>query len=175
MRSTDDIALSMASSGIAALLLEGDCIAHSRFKILVAGLCGSLVCYVPLNSPQAALIRVARLIVWDEAPMAHKHVFEVMNRTFQHVMGVVDPALKDMLFGGKVVVMGGDFKQILPVVPQGRRGQIVDVSLKRSAVLWHRVKVCQLHENMRIQRLLAQGGANVAADAQQQQAWADYL
>jgi len=25
-------------------------------------------------------------------------------------MGAVDPALKDMLFGGKVVVMGGDFR-----------------------------------------------------------------
>jgi ATP-dependent DNA helicase PIF1 len=107
--------------------------------------------------------------------MAHKHVFEAMNRTLQHVMGVVDPTLKDMFFGGKVVVMGGDFRQILHVVPWGRRGQIVDASLKRSIVLWHRVKVCQLHENMRVQRLLAQGGANIAANAQQQQAWADYL
>ncbi len=93
----------------------------------------------------------------------------------QRVMGAVDPALKDMLFGGKVVVMGGDFRQILHVVPRGTRGQIVDASLKRSAVLWHRIKVRQLHENMRVQRLLAQGGANTTADAQQQQAWADYL
>jgi ATP-dependent DNA helicase PIF1 len=107
--------------------------------------------------------------------MAHKHVFEAMNLTLQHVMGDVDPALKDMFFGAKVVVMGGDFRQILPVVPQGTRGQIVDVSLERSAVLWHRVKVRQLHENMRVQRLLAQGGANAAVDAQQQQAWANYL
>jgi len=61
------------------------------------------------------------------------------------------------------------------VVPQGKKGQIVDASLKRSTILWHRVKVCQLHENMRVQRLLAQGGANAATDAQQQQAWADYL
>ncbi len=98
--------------------------------------------------------------------MAHKHVFEAVNRTLQHVMGAVDPALKDMLFGGKVV-MGGDFRQILHVVPWGTRGQIVDANLKRSAVLWHRVKVHQLHENMRVQRLLAQGGANAAADAQQ--------
>jgi ATP-dependent DNA helicase PIF1 len=90
-------------------------------------------------------------------------------------MGAVDPALKDMLFGGKVVVMGGDFRQILHVVPRGTRGQIVDASLKRSAVLWHRIKVRQLHENMRVQRLLAQGGANTTVDAQQQQAWADYL
>jgi ATP-dependent DNA helicase PIF1 len=175
VRSTGDITLLMASSDIATLLLEGGCTAHSRFKIPVAGLCGSSACYVPLNSPQAALIRAARLIVWDEAPMGHKHVFEVVNHTLQHVMGVVDPALKDMFFGGKVVVMGGDFRQILPVVPRGRRGQIVDANLKRSAILWHHVKVCELHENMRVQRLLAEGGANVTADAQQQQAWADYL
>jgi hypothetical protein len=142
VRSTGDIALSMASSGIAALLLEGGCTTHSRFKIPIAGLCGSSACYVPLNNPQAALIRVACLIVWDEAPMAHKHVFEAVNRTLQHVMGDVDPALKDMLFGGKVLVMGGDFRQILLVVPRGRKGQIVDASLRRFVVLWHRVKVC---------------------------------
>jgi len=155
VHSTSDITLSMASSGIAALFLEGGCTAHSRFKIPVIGLCGSSTGYVPLNNPQAALIRAARLIVWDEAPMAHKHVFEAVNCTLQHVMGAIDLALKDMLFRGKVVVMGGDFRQILPVVPRGRRGQIVDASLKRSVVLWHRVKVCQLHENMRVQRLLA--------------------
>jgi len=120
--STCDIALSMASSGIAALLLEGGCTVHSHFKIPVAGLCDSSACYVPLNNPQAALIRVARPIVWDEAPMAHKHVFEAVNRTFQHVMGIVDLALKDMLFGDKVVVMGGDFRQILPMVPWGTKG-----------------------------------------------------
>ncbi len=175
VRSTGDIALSMASSGIAALLLEGGCTAHSRFKIPVVGLCGSSACYVPLNNPQAALIRAARLIVWDEAPMAHKHVFQTVNCTLQHVMGAVDPALKDMLFGGKVVVMGGDFRQLLPVVPRGTRGQIVDASFKRSVILWHCVKVRHMHENMRVQRLLAQGGANAAVDGQQQQAWVDYL
>jgi hypothetical protein len=90
-------------------------------------------------------------------------------------MGAVDPALKDMLFGGKVVVMRGDFRQLLPMVPRGTRGQIVDASLKRSAILWHRVKVRHLHENMRVQKLLAQGGTNVEVDAQQHQAWADYL
>jgi hypothetical protein len=107
--------------------------------------------------------------------MAHKHVFKAVNRTLQHVMGVVDPALKDMFFGGKVVIMGGDFRQLLLVVPRGTRGQIVDASLKRSTILWHSVKMCHLHENMRVQRLLAQGRANTTIDAQQQQAWVDYL
>jgi hypothetical protein len=39
-------------------------------------------------------------------------------------MGVVDLGLKDMLFGGKVVVMGGDFRQILPVVPRAREARL---------------------------------------------------
>jgi hypothetical protein len=73
--------MSMASSTIVALLLESDYTAHSRFKIPVAGLCGSSACYVPLNNPQIALIRATHLIVWDEAPMAHKHVFKAVNRT----------------------------------------------------------------------------------------------
>ncbi len=148
MHFTGDVTLLIAYFGITALLLEGGYTAHSCFKIPIVGLCGSSAYYVPLNNPQVALIRAARLIVWDEAPMAHKHVFEAVNRTLQHVMGVVDPALKDMLLGGKVVVMGGDFRQILHVVPRSMRGQIVDVNLKRSVVLWHHVKVCHLHENM---------------------------
>jgi len=78
-----------------------------------------------------------------------------VNRTLQHVLGAVDPALKDILFGGKVVVMGGDFRQLLPVVPWGTKGQIMDANFKRSAILWHNVKVRHLHENMRVQRLLA--------------------
>jgi hypothetical protein len=166
--STGEITLSTASYDVAALLLEGGCITHSHFKIPIPGLCGSFACYVPLNSPQTALIWATRLIVWDGAPMAHKHVFEAVNRKLQNVMGAVDPALKDILFGGKVVVMGGDFRQLLHVVPQGTRGQVVDASLKRSVILWHSVKVRHLHENMRVQRLLAQGGANAAVDAQQQ-------
>jgi len=82
-------------------------------------------------------------------------------------MGVVDLALKDMFFGGKVVVMGGDFRQLLPVVPRGTGGQIVDASFKRFAILWHSVKVRHLHENMCVQRLLAHNGANATVDAQQ--------
>ncbi len=103
VRCTGDITLSMASFGITALLLEGAYTAHSHFKIPIACLCGSSTCYVPLNSPQAALIRVARLIVWDEAPMAHKHVFEAVNRTLQHVMDAIDPSLKDMLLGARLL------------------------------------------------------------------------
>jgi hypothetical protein len=127
----DGIALSVASSGIAALLLPGGRTAHSRFKIPVQGLDKDSVCFISRQSPEAALVRAADLIVWDEAPMMHKHVFEAVDRTFRDIMG-----RPDELFGGKVVVLGGDFRQILPVVPRGNRGQIVAASLKQSNIIW---------------------------------------
>jgi len=53
------------------------------------------------------------------------------------------------IFGGKTVVLGGDFRQILPIVPKGRREDIVSASLLRSH-LWQHVTILHLHINMRI-------------------------
>lgn len=69
-----------------------------------------------VDSDVAALVREAKLIVWDEAPMTHKHVFEAVDRTLRDVMRVASPELQHRPFGGKVVVLGGDFRQVLPVV-----------------------------------------------------------
>jgi ATP-dependent DNA helicase PIF1 len=38
----------------------------------------------------------------------------------------------ESIFGGKVVVFGGDFRQILPVVPRGTRSDIVHSSINAS-------------------------------------------
>jgi ATP-dependent DNA helicase PIF1 len=38
-------------------------------------------------------------------------------------------------FGGKIMVFGGDFRQVLPVVTRGNRVQIIDTTLKRSYLL----------------------------------------
>ena len=157
----DGIALSVASSGIAALLLPGGRTAHSRFKIPVQGLDKDSVCFISRQSPEAALVRAADLIVWDEAPMMHKHVFEAVDRTFRDIMG-----RPNELFGGKVVVLGGDFRQILPVVPRGNRGQIVAASLKRSNIIWPHAQVFQLHENMRVSMLRQAGDQQQAQELQ---------
>ncbi len=82
-------------------------------------------------------------------------------------MAVINPAFKFLPFGG-------DFRQIFPVVPCGTRGDVVVAVLNRSNI-WQHVRVFKLHTNMRVQRLLAQGGAHAQADATQQQAFADYL
>jgi hypothetical protein len=120
----------------------------------------------------AAFIKAADLIVWDEAPMMHKHVFEAVDRTLRDIMGSVDASNSAKLFGGKVVVLGGDFRQILSVVKRGSRGDIVSASLNQSARLWPHVQVCRLHQNMRVAHLQLQGDE---ASAQRQQHFADYL
>jgi hypothetical protein len=35
-------------------------------------------------------------------------------------------------FGGKIILLSGDFQQILPVVPLGDRNEIIDACIKRS-------------------------------------------
>ncbi|XP_042958174.1 ATP-dependent DNA helicase PIF1-like [Carya illinoinensis] len=54
----------------------------------------------------------------------------------------------ELTFGGKVVVFGGDFRQVLPVVRKGTRQEHVDASLV-SSYLWPTLIKFHLSENMR--------------------------
>ena len=76
--------------------------------------------------------------------MAHRFTFEAVNRSFRDIIQIDKP------FGGIIFIMGRDFRQILPVVIQGIRGQIIDACIK-SSDLWKYVNVMCLTINMRIQ------------------------
>ena len=78
--------------------------------------------------------------------MMHRHVFEYLDRALRDVTRV------DALFGGKVVILGGDFRQIPTVIPRGSRAQVCEASLKR-AYFWPAMKKMELKINMRVQRL----------------------
>ncbi|XP_012853867.1 PREDICTED: uncharacterized protein LOC105973392 [Erythranthe guttata] len=56
----------------------------------------------------------------------------------------------DTTFGGKVVVLGGDFRQILPVVLKASRQDIVH-STVNSSPLWHFCRVMKLSKNITLQ------------------------
>ena len=47
------------------------------------------------------------------------------------------------------MVLSGDFRQCLPVLPQASRAEVVDAALNRSP-LWQFFKVMHLSENMRV-------------------------
>ena len=66
--------------------------------------------------------------------MQHRHIYECVNCTFQDIRG------NDKPFGGIVVVFGGDFKQILPVIVKGSHAQIVGANLQHSH-LWNSITV----------------------------------
>ena len=66
------VALAVASSGIAALLLEGGRTVHSRFKIPINLQDPTVRANVKAQSNLAALLREATLILWDEATMLSK-------------------------------------------------------------------------------------------------------
>ena len=76
--------------------------------------------------------------------MTRRQVVETLDRSLQDIMGCIKP------FGGKVMVFGGDFRQILPVVPRGTRAQITDATLLRSYI-WENVHKVNLVQNMRAQ------------------------
>ena len=59
------------------------------------------------------------------------------------------------------MVFGGDFRQILPVIRRGTRGDVVSASLNRSS-LWRYVKVLNLTINMRLRKLSSQDSLEVS-------------
>jgi len=142
-KSNQGTVIAVASSGIAALLLDGGRTAHSTFKIPLQ-LTEDSVLNVKPDSELARLIKRATLIIWDEAPMMHRFAFEAVDKSIRDLTG------SDKPFGDKVVVLGGDFRQILPVVIQGSRSHIIDACIK-SSKLWQDVTVMRLTTNMRVQ------------------------
>ncbi|GJU48831.1 ATP-dependent DNA helicase PIF1-like protein [Tanacetum coccineum] len=121
--------------------MSGGRTAHSRFKIPL-NLDNSYVCNIKKHSGTAQLLRSATIIIWDEASMAKRLVVEAVDRTMQDITGVRLP------FGGKIMVLGGDFRRVLPVMRRGTRAQIVDSSLRMS-LLWCLIKKMSLTLNMR--------------------------
>ena len=65
--------------------------------------------------------------------MAHKFCFEALERTLNDIMRKENKS--NSIFGGKVIVFGGDFRQILPVIPRGNRSNIVHATINAS-YLW---------------------------------------
>ncbi|KAH1227933.1 ATP-dependent DNA helicase PIF1 [Glycine max] len=112
IQSKGDILLTVASSGIASLLLPKGKTTRSKFVIPVSAIASS-TCNIHQGSD-------------------------------------LDTNSNHLPFGGKVVVFGGDFRQILPVVPKGSRFDIVHAAIN-SSYLWNHCQVLRLTKNMCLQ------------------------
>eukprot|EP00955_Chlamydomonas_euryale_P008472 90191-Chlamydomonas_euryale.AAC.1 len=147
------VALPAASSGIAGILMEGGATAHSRFKIPI-DLGAEGFCSIGGRSALANVLRKTSMLIWDGTPMTHKHTIEAVDRSLRDLyIGHEDEAWRAYVpFAGKIMVFGGDFRHILPVVPESNRAGTVAASLKRSE-LWSKMEVFKLTENMRVKKM----------------------
>nr|XP_027108929.1 uncharacterized protein LOC113728764 [Coffea arabica] len=141
IRSKGHIALATASCGVAASILPGGRTAHSRFKIPISGT-RDKQCRISKQSSLAKLPQSAILIIWDEAPMTHKISIESVDKILRDIMDC------NNLFGSKVIVFGGDFRQVLPVVTKGSKSEFIDASIVNSYI-WPQLHKLHLTQNMR--------------------------
>ena len=143
VRAAGGEAIAVATSGIAASLLDGGTTAHSRFRIPI-NVSDTSTCDLRKRTEAADTILRCRLLVWDEAGMAHRRAVEAVDRSLRDIRE------SDAPFGGLLTLFAGDWRQILPVVRGGARHQVVGACLKASP-LWQHVTCMTLHTNMRVQ------------------------
>jgi ATP-dependent DNA helicase PIF1 len=75
--------------------------------------------------------------------MSHKSNIEALDKMLQDILE------RPVLFGGITVVFGGDFRQILPVIPKGTRASTFNACLKKS-IIWENIETLKLSSNMRM-------------------------
>lgn len=159
-------------TGIASLLLRGGTTVHSRFGVpLRFDDDKEPRSSIKLQEDRANVLRDASLVVIDEATMGEGRVFALIDAFFRDCMSVNDASLADVPFGGKVVLLSGDFRQLPPVVPRGGRAGTVNAALQ-SHSLWASFQLLRMTRNMRVERLLREGDAVEAARAR---GFADWL
>lgn len=144
IRSEKRIAIAVASSGIAATLLDGGRTAHATFKLPLDLNRGQVSCNISRSSNTGKMLKECSIVIWDESTMSHKNAFEAVSDVLKDLRGDNRP------FGGVTMLFSGDFRQTLPVVPRGTRANEVEACINRSP-LWSKVKKLTLSINMRVQ------------------------
>ena len=102
-RARRKIVRAVASTGIAALLLQCATTVHSGFKVPLLCMPDSS-CSVSGRSGKGKLLAQANAILWDEAPMSGKDVVNCVDRLLRALTGN-----RHLLLGRKVLLFGGDF------------------------------------------------------------------
>ena len=112
VRGNSQIALAVASSGIASILLHHGRTSHSRFHIPI-DIQPESMCGISAQSAIAQLLRCTSLIIWDEVSSQHRYCFEAVDRTLR------DLHKSEEWFGGIPVVFAGEGNAIIPLTSRG--------------------------------------------------------
>lgn len=130
-----------AFSGIASTLLIGGRTLHNVFKLPI-NLVENSVSSIKPNSSQDQKIKNASLFIVDETSMCPLYGLMVIDRLMK------DICENDQLFGGKPILLCGDFRQTLPVISHGTRVNLIENCIK-SWTEFSKFKKLTLTQNMR--------------------------
>ena len=133
--------LSVAHTGIAATLLVNGTTVHRQFAVPL-NTDEESECAVPPGSDLEMTLKMADVVIWDEATMSDKRVYACVDRVLRDVSKSKRP------FGGKLMLLGGDWKQLLPIVRGVTTRSVVQYSLRKSEY-WDNFKKMELKTNMR--------------------------
>ncbi|RCN33114.1 hypothetical protein ANCCAN_21057 [Ancylostoma caninum] len=136
----------VASTGIAATLLQNGRTAHSVFRLLVSNLSFESTANVDASSLLAQRFRDTDVIIWDEISMQTRYAVECAEKMLRDVAA---PNFRRTAFGGIMMVFGGDWAQFLPVVQNGSKTEILNETLKSNGI-WQLNRVLTLEKNMRV-------------------------
>jgi hypothetical protein len=127
MKSQKMRVLPCASTGIAAeLLIDGGTV-HRRFSV-PNDVSKDEPMRIPRHSNYAAVLDAAQLIIIDEISMQDRYVLEFVDRQLRDI----SVKYSDLPFAGKAIVIGGDWKQLMPVIPGGNNEVQCSRSVKNS-------------------------------------------
>ena len=130
----------MAWTGIAAILLPKGKTTHKTFRWPLN--INDLELSILSQDCDKKRLREIDVIIWDEASMIPKKALEIVDRTLQ------DLCFNKLPFGGKLLILGGDFRQIAPVIKSGSKSDIILQTIKYSTY-WPLFKKLKLTKNMR--------------------------
>nr|XP_034194991.1 uncharacterized protein LOC117611166 [Osmia lignaria] len=142
-RNNGHVVVPSAWTGIAALLLPGGHTSHFFFKFPVP-LMEDSNCGLCRASVGGRRLIDAKLIIMDEASICEWRALMAMDRILRDLTEV-----RHRPFGGKILLLGGDFRQCAPVIPNAPAGSNNAESI-RSSNLWSEFKLLQLTQNMRV-------------------------
>ncbi|EFP08202.1 hypothetical protein CRE_31575 [Caenorhabditis remanei] len=131
----------VSHTGIAACLLPSGCTAHRKFSIPLE-VSGQMNCKICPESEEGKRLASLDCIIWDEICMTDKRIVEAVDTMLQQVKQL------DVPFGGVLMIMGGDWRQILPIV-EGVRGYGVARYTLKTSDLWKKMEKFVLSENQR--------------------------
>ncbi|MGF7232382.1 AAA family ATPase, partial [Arachidicoccus sp.] len=130
--------------GIAANLLPDGRTMHRTFGLPFGEIDHESSSNAKPNSKLGEELKETDVFIIDEVSMVSKHVLRIIDKKLQEIMENKLP------FGGKILIIGGDFRQILPIKKHAGRSQLVSLSVKTS-YLWKYFKtnIFRLTENKR--------------------------